>query len=434
VSKRYAYWRSPSGHAAKGDPAKHAPVAVLKQLGEISEPRPDGAIAWNDFSFHRFESALRSAFVVVQPSGEELNEHDARQILHGAIVAAIKSVGGRKALPEHTIREEADKKASAFFRKSPQGYTLVASLSVASLPFASIDLAGCEVSPLRSRKRYQPPEVATRDSVIKKHLEATRYSLVKVAASGRSEHEAAARSIFAVDLLRAFWSFFSTPSWSISFGRRKPIGVIYPGPLYTLHDSGRKPFETYWYDKHVREDRELYKPDDAKWRKIEENRRWCARRLRGHPFRHDLEGLIVRYVEAVDQPDFDVAFLKMWSILEQVTDSIGEYDETIRRAGRNYSDHELVRGILQCLRTRRNLYVHSARESEDPDQAVYLVKQIVESHLIDLLRNPDGVRTIEEYAKGLTRSQDLSALRKEHRDLGIAIRALERRAEKGGEP
>lgn len=427
ATARYAFWRASNGRADCSEPPKNAPLAVLKELGEMSDVTPNGGVSWNGFFIHQLQASLGSAFVILEPSGEELNEHNTRQILHGAIVDTIKAVGGKKALSEQKVRKAADARAATFFRQPSKDYALVASLSVAKLPFKSVRLAGCKIQPLKSRKLYAPPEAALRDSVISSHLRATAYSLVKVSVNGRSLHEAAARGVFALDLLRAFWSFFSVQSWRISWGRRNPIGVIYPGPIYTLHDKGGGvAADVYWYDRHVREDRPVFTPTADKWKKIDASRRRFSRLLNGHRFRHALEGLIVRYVEALDQPDFEVAFLKFWSILEQVTDSIGQYEKTVERAGKCYEDHQLVKGILDCLRIRRNLYVHSAKEGRDTDQAVFLVKGIVESHLLDLLRNPDRLSTIEEYARRLARSRDLEILRKEHRSLGDWIRALEK--------
>jgi hypothetical protein len=52
--------------------------------------------------------------------------------------------------------------------------------------------------------------------------------------------------------------------------------------------------------------------------------------------------------------------------------------------------------MLEALRHRRNQYVHSGRAGEDGDQVAYLIKSLVDPHLVSLIQNPFGVTSLKD--------------------------------------
>ena len=55
--------------------------------------------------------------------------------------------------------------------------------------------------------------------------------------------------------------------------------------------------------------------------------------MRSNPYNVKLEHELVRYVRALDEPDIEPRLLKLWGLLESVTESGGnDYKETIKRA------------------------------------------------------------------------------------------------------
>jgi hypothetical protein len=429
MTRRYVFWRTPTGRPGQGkDSGKYAPKAVLAELGEIATLTPEGKVQWSGFIFKQLEFALRSISVVLCPDGNELNDDDAWKIMHAAVVATTKKTGGKKALNESAVLRAADEEAARFFRGQEKPYLLVSSMSVDAVPFKRVEIIGCQILPLVSRVSFPYPAHARHFRAVSEHLKSSKYQFLKVLVAGRSIHEAADRAMTALTLLRGLWSLSATyGSWSISFGgvRDKPIGVIHPGPIHTLHHrDGKLVGDIFWYNREAQADRELYKPKNDEWQKIEGNRRWFSHRLKKLPFRNEVEQLLVRYARALDQSDHDVAFLQMWSILENVTDTVGNYDETVKRAVWPYQERQLMRDYLECMRSRRNLYVHASKTGEAPDQAVYLVKGFVDYHLARAVRNTCKAVHLGEYARHLARSPDLNVLRKERHALNLAIRTL----------
>jgi hypothetical protein len=397
---------------------------------------PDGKVSWTGFIYNRLEIAFKLAVVVISPAGEELNESASWQILRSAAQEVIKKLGGKRPLPADAVLKAADSKAADYFRKSEDAYVLISSLSVESLPFKKVRVAGCEITPLSSRKKYPFPPSAQHTGVaaIGDHIKSSRYQLVSVRTSGRNAHEAADKAFRALNLLRGVWSLSVTyGSWTVRIGgvNRDPLGVIRTGPIHTLHHpNGKLVGDFYFYERAATEDRHLFKPN-VEWQKIEKNRRWVMNHIRRLPFGNDVEDLIIRYVIALDQTDHDAAFLQMWSILEKITNTVGaNYDETIRRTVWLFSDRSLARDFLECARLQRNLLVHAAKSTEEPDQAAYLIKSFVEPHLTHLIQNGFGLSTLEEYGQHLCLPTDLKTLQRNRRWIAKAIRFQIKKASK----
>jgi hypothetical protein len=214
----------------------------------------------------------------------------------------------------------------------------------------------------------------------------------------------------------------------MSFGipQRRPLGLIHAGPVHTLHFADGSPAEDrlYWYDPQYFGDRPLFKGDE-KWRDMEKKRLWAMKRLAGLRHRSDVEALLVRYAEALDQPSPDVAFLQLWSILEKVTGTIdANYDETIKRAVWWFSspDRALARNLLESLRCRRNQYVHSGKPAQEGDQCAYLIKSFLDPHLLRLIENRFKLGSLEEYGEILRLPTDIDTLEKKRRRLSQALR------------
>lgn len=83
-----------------------------------------------------------------------------------------------------------------------------------------------------------------------------------------------------------------------------------------------------------------------------------------------------------------------------------------------------AKDILQLLRCRRNQYVHSGKSMDAGEPIAYLMKSFIDHHLLILISNTLGVRTLEEYGKFLSLPPDTGALLEEKRKLAKAIRIL----------
>ena len=116
----------------------------------------------------------------------------------------------------------------------------------------------------------------------------------------------------------------------------------------------------------------------------------------------------------------------MWSILEKLphTVELKGYDATIERIVWPYGDRHLAGELSGAIRQQRNMLVQRARSAEDADQAIYPVKSFVDPHLLRLLRDDFGVKSLEEYGRHLALSADLGRLKRQRQRVNVAIRFL----------
>lgn len=449
MGKRHVFWRTPTGKPYRrddgeqvptgtsynGDDGKHAPTALLANIGQAASVSAEGNIAFPfDSIYFKDRLAVQTAAVVLDPHGDELNDTDTSSIIWKAVESEIKRQGGGRPLSPKAVLSCADRLAAFHFRKAVIEYVLITTLSVQQLPAKSIKVNDCTISSIAARGARYPLPVALKSlgghCFHAKHLSSTKYLTIKVRTNGRSVSEATGKALHAITLLRGLWTLFATlGSWKIQLAgvpKREPIGVIRTGPIHTLHDLDGKPaVDAYWYRPDFTEDGRIFMPKRG-WSNIEYNRRWAMRRMRRYAYKRDLEELIVRYANALDNVDLTVAFLQMWGILEKITDTVGKnYDETIRRTTWRFPERDTAKELLEHLRFRRNQYVHAAKSGDKPDQAAYLVKAFVEPHLIELIRNDFRVASLSEYADFLRLPTSIDTLKKRRAQLDRALRFRE---------
>jgi hypothetical protein len=98
----------------------------------------------------------------------------------------------------------------------------------------------------------------------------------------------------------------------------------------------------------------------------------------------------------------------------------------MKRAIWPYLEKGMARDFVACARVRRNLYVHSAHSIENPDQAAYLIKTIIEPHLLSLIRNDFEALNLEEYGHHLSLPSDLKTLERNKKWIDKALRTFRR--------
>lgn len=423
MAAHYVHWKTSDG----------APQALLSAIGKNATVNSKGEVTWQGFHILRLEQAILGMIVVVKPDGHQLNKTDAGLIIGATIRSLIKRHGGKTPVDSTELIRKGNNEAAKYFRKERSEYVLVTTLSVKSFPGKRITIGECQVNPLRKRDRYPYPEVLKREYSGRLYELLTgrsKHQLVRVKVAERSIYAAADRAIESLTFLRGLWNLFATRgTWTLGFGRHKykPIGVVHAGPIHTLHkpDGTLVGDDMYWFEPDVLEPRKLFEPKKG-WDRIEKCRRWAMRKLRILPYARELRRLIVRYAAALDSASPDVAFLRMWGILESLTGTIGKrYDETINRATWFSQDRQLAKEIMGYLRRYRNEYVHAARSADNCDQVAQEIKSFVDAHLLCLLHNDFNACSMEEYASFLSLPTSIDQLKARRRQHMRAIRLRE---------
>jgi hypothetical protein len=228
------------------------------------------------------------------------------------------------------------------------------------------------------------------------------YMRVSALVSARTPYEAAEKALNGIDLVRASWnlSLNRGKAWRHSGGRPTPVNDIRLSPFHTVHDStGALATETYWYDPGFSKPASLYS-DNPRFSKLHEFAQNLRTRLTQHPYRPDIESALLRYVRALDSADLNDAFLRLWSLLEYLTDSGHDpYKVATRRAAFMFQDRERAQLVLTHLTQHRNRFVHAGSDSDEIESLVFLLKRHVDSLLLFHLRNSFGFTTRPEAAR-----------------------------------
>jgi len=435
---KYASWRGPIGRPS--DQAKYIPTAFLRKCGPKLTINENGAVSWQiEPVIDQLLMVLRGAIFIRDPKHEELNEYDAWGLIRKGLINTVKNQGGKQPIDPEQLLKEVNIQAAQFFQTPETEYVVVGSLSVATFPVRSIRINGCKIWPLASRKKYPYPDVPglRLGTNMRKRLDASKYQLVAVKTRGRTHNDAVNRAMRALDVLRGIWTLSLVGGRNLlAFGpQTTPVGVIHHGPVHTLHKIGGVPVEgIFWREPTSNEDWNLFSLDEG-WAKLEKVRKWAFRRLGTSEMGNDIQELIARYAVALDQTDFEIAFLHLWAVLEKLTQTIGgSYDETIKRACWWFDDKDLVKEILECGRLRRNRYVHTAQTAANTDELVHVIKSILDPLLVSLIRDDLRVPSLEDVGRILSLPTDVATLRKERNRYNRAIAILERRTVRDASP
>jgi hypothetical protein len=217
-------------------------------------------------------------------------------------------------------------------------------------------------------------------------------------------------------------------SWRISYGPRKPVNKFSLGPLHTLHfQSGKLATESWWYEPEYSGPIELF---DISKNISEIDQFECNVRklLKKSPFKPFLESSIIRYTRALDLRNLESAFLRLWGLLESLTNT-GENDThkvTVKRTSFMYADREYIKQILTHLRDYRNRAVHSGPGNQDIETFLYQLKNFVESALEFLVANKFNLRNLNEVSQFLDLPDDNEILSKRIQLIQSALKYIEK--------
>jgi hypothetical protein len=206
---------------------------------------------------------------------------------------------------------------------------------------------------------------------------------VRIRVRARTVTAAYEEALWRLDLLRGLWNFllnFRTSMRHLS-GEPRPVNAILPGPIYTVHRAdGSMPQPNLWYNLQQLDVFWVH-PLERDWPEL---RTWtitARRTLRRIPYRSELEALFVRYARALDPVEYDVAFGRLWSVLEHLTDSVAGYTQLITRTTFLYhpTERQFAKVILEHLRDVRNELVHMAANRDGMERYLYQLKSFVET-------------------------------------------------------
>lgn len=258
----------------------------------------------------------------------------------------------------------------------------------------------------------------------------SNYTTVLTRVRARSVGEALDVAVSQLDLLRGMWNYalVSRTIWSSGSDPTTPIARIRPGRVHTLHERGG-PLASHLFllNSDVRHT-ETTRLSRAEWADMQRHIRWAQRGLRRVSYRADIERAFIHYARALDPTEMQVAFLKLWGVLEVLTANGGErYDRLVARAGFLFNDDEPLKDyVLEHLRYQRNEIAHLGNPPSEMRLLVFQLKRFVEQMLAFHIAMGREFASLEEAGAFLDLGEDPVQLRRQLALIRRAIRFQQR--------
>lgn len=389
----------------------------------------NGHVGFNSgFAIHTLLSVVRSSLQFNDHLTEEertdvINKGFWRVAEHGPVTPSTLLASINNGLNEFKRKPNLDYIVLtniSIHRSMPLGRKKVGSMTV-SFPY---DLRG-EFSKARKSAIVRPQRTTSVDDPV-------TYRWVKVTgALGRTESSVIEQSINCIDLLRGIWNLHKNRqfAWRVSVGRRKPVNHFVRGPFLSLHSrTGERVTDQFYYEPNFSmvDVRPMSRRD---FRATMEYERRVRTILRRHRYRDCLEDKFIRYAQALDEGNWELSFLKMWGLLEMLTDTSNEkgYQRTIKRASFLWNDTEVSRGVLQQLREYRNRWVHKQEVTDDMESHLFNLKNHVEMLMNYHLRNWFRCETLEQSCAVLDWPVEVATLKRRRMVADLVLKYRARR-------
>lgn len=245
---------------------------------------------------------------------------------------------------------------------------------------------------------------------------ASLYTRVHFKIQARCPQSAAETAFDKLDFFRGLWNLTHiVKEWRISSGMNRPVNAITLGPIHTIHTpDGKRATEVYWYEPFFSKDQKTL-PITNDYEAIRSYEKRLLRSLakKSQPLQDQLVQGVIRYCRALDQIDYEAAFLKLWGVLEFLTNTVGgSYDQTIRRTAFIFETHQAAKIDLEHLRRMRNRSVHSGEASaqEKSERILYQLKGYVRRLLHFQFTTPISFRDLHEIGLFLDTTTDRESL------------------------
>ena len=328
------------------------PSLIIQKIEAAKKVDDEGKVSFVGLEFIEYRALLFS--MLKFPS--EIPEREAQGIVRSAIRISARN----RKITTKSILIQANKLANSYLALPYQRFTLYTTISINSrwqLPISKVHLGNNIIcfdrSPSKkfikaSSQIMQQAEQSTIGDMPKD------YTFVRVFVSAREVNEAADKAIDTIDFIRSVWNWQINRKTNFVFptgSKPDPINKIILGPLHTLHYPNGEiaASTTWWYEPNYIGPIRTYNGREE-WEKLLKFLEKIKSRLSKHKYADTLKNGLIRYTRALDERNLQNSFLRLWSVLELLTNTEKEsYDVTIRRTAFLFEDVDYHRQVLLQL-------------------------------------------------------------------------------------
>lgn len=306
------------------------PNVLAGWLEEIKEEDPHtGEVRIPRLELRRVAAALHASvdFSEKMPEAHE----------RGIVYRAADSVARSGTVTSGRLLRAIGEGAERFLRRSGEDYVLVTSVSVRHFPELGAETVTGEGGAEISFDRYLPEEFRGGHENARErgsewvvgrlpspYSAVWTYTPVRVRVRGKRSHEEAVEAALdALDLVRGAWNLAINRGvgGTLSAGVAKPVNKAVLGPVHSLHhpDGGLADADP-WLENGYAGTLRPYRLT-RRWDEVRDYATFVQESLPTIPYRGTLEEAIRRYCRALDRRDWHTSFVRLWGVLELLTDT-----------------------------------------------------------------------------------------------------------------
>ncbi|WP_020527710.1 hypothetical protein [Flexithrix dorotheae] len=348
---------------------------LLNRLRIISSIDDKFNVNYNLFEYEK----LFWQFLVILDLGNTLSSDSKKKILNKTFEMIVKNQNFEKTYFINELNQQITKHN---LRKIKSFYILT-SISITNLPFRKLEVAN---STIRIHGKSFPNKfLKYRNEGLKKShfLSDNNYSKLSIHVSSKNHDDAFQKANYALEIFRSFLCLLLNSTIEIRKGNNSldPINKVIQGNVTTIHeeDGNLAPNSTCWYFPDFKE-RKILILDKKKKQEIKKNIKWLIFNFQNcNPKHQEKLGLALNYyVNAFDEKNKFICFLKSWTVLEILTNTDNNdilMNRCISMFNEDVKAHH--KQILECLRLFRNEYVHEGDKELNPLVACFYAQTFI---------------------------------------------------------
>lgn len=337
--------------------------------------------------------------------------------------AAFRVAGENRPITSESLLRAINALAQLLAQRPSNGFRVVSSLIPAVSPSRHrYSWKGMTITMYDNLPKKFASHIPTGPSKIRTETPSTKVVLSVIAQSETAAYDTTMRSL---DFLRGCWNFIFNRYLLVSRAsdENDRLNRVLSGPFQTVHHvDGRRASDLTWYDPFFLEPSPFRRLRKAQWIAATTEYDRIRRMVTACAYGEFIESALVRYCRALDNRDPGVAFLRLWSVLELLTNTVNaRYDDLTKRAASLFADYQMHRSVLERLRDHRNRSVHAGFDDVGRSNLVMLHRYVAAT-LELVLATSNFFRSPEELGGFMDQSTNVADLLRARRVLDRAIR------------
>ena len=238
------------------------------------------------------------------------------------------------------------------------------------------------------------------------------YTFISISVKAANVQSAYIESMSAIDLYRSMWQlqlrknmdFFASPD-----SKKFPSDSIFQlGMVHTLHlSNGKSAWGGLWQEEKPSKIAVQINDFDDADKKLGKLLNLFNKKQ--PEYRKFLYSIFQSYIKALDKPDHEFRFLKLWLTFELIMNK-DDATSLIKMMSFFYRDSSIDKAVLQSLRKARNINVHVGEKQVNIELKNFQMCSYIEHVLRFFLYNPFKFKKHHELWDFISSTTDVSAI------------------------